>query len=80
MKYLSPVFHFQSVCVPRFEVGVLYTAYIGVLFLHPFSWCLFLVGAFYPLTFRVITDKYGPIAIYFVVLGLSLYTLSVFPV
>ena len=30
--------------------------------------------------FKVITDKYDPIAIYFIVLGLSLYTLSVFPV
>ena len=37
-----------------------------------------MVGAFNPFTFKVIIDKYGPVAIYFVVLGLSLYTLSVF--
>ena len=30
--------------------------------------------------FKVIIDKYDPVAIYFVVLGSSLYTLSVFPV
>ena len=30
--------------------------------------------------FKVIIDKYDPIAIYFIVLGSSLYTLSVFPV
>jgi len=35
---------------------------------------------FNPLTFKVILDKYDPIAIYFIVLGSSLYTLSVFPV
>ena len=33
-----------------------------------------------PFKFKVIIDKYDPIAIYFVVLGLSLYTFSVFPV
>ena len=38
------------------------------------------VGAFDPFTFKVIIDKYDPIAIYFIVLGSSLYTLSVFPV
>ena len=29
---------------------------------------------------KVIIDKYGPVAIYFIVLDLSLYTLFVFPV
>ena len=29
--------HFQSVCVPRSEVGFLQTTYIRVLFLYPFS-------------------------------------------
>ena len=43
------------------------------------SLCL-LVGAFNPFTFKVIIDKYDPIAIYFIVFGLSLYTLFVFPV
>ena len=41
--------------------------------------CL-LIGAFNPFTFKVIFEKYGPVAIYFVVLGSSLYTLFVFPV
>jgi len=31
-----------------------------------------LVAAFKPFTFKVIIDKYDPVAIYFVVLGLSL--------
>ena len=31
-----------------------------------------LVGEFNPFTFNVIIDKYDPVAIYFVVLGLSL--------
>ena len=39
-----------------------------------------MVGTFNPFTFKVIIDKYDPIAIYFIVLGSSLYTLSVFPV
>ena len=38
--------------------------------------CL-LVGAFNPFTFKVITDKYDPVAIYFIVLGSNLYTLFV---
>ena len=37
-------------------------------------------GAFNPFTFKVIIDKYDLVAIYFIVLGLILYTLSVFPV
>ena len=47
--------------------------------IHSARFCL-LVRAFNPFTFKVIIDKYDPIAIYFIVLGLSLYTLSVFPV
>ena len=43
------------------------------------SLCL-LVGAVNPFTFKVIIDKYDPVAIYFIVLGLNLYTLFVFPV
>ena len=39
-----------------------------------------MVGAFNPFTFKVITDKYDPIAIYFIVWGLNLYTVFVFPV
>ena len=37
-----------------------------------------MVGAFNAFTFKVIIDKYDPIAIYFIVLGLSFYTLYVF--
>ena len=37
MEYLFPSPHFQSVCVPRSEAGLLQTAYIQVLFLYPFS-------------------------------------------
>ena len=37
-----------------------------------------LVEAFNPFTFKVIIDKYDPIAIYFIVLGSSLYTLLCF--
>ena len=47
--------------------------------IHSASFCL-LVGAINSFTFKVIIDKYDPIAIYFVVLGSSLYTFSVFPV
>ena len=50
-----------------------------VFFTHSASLCL-LVGTFNPFTFKVIIDKYDPVAIYFIVLGLSIYTLSVFPV
>ena len=38
------------------------------------------VGAFNPFMFKVIIDKYDPVAIYFIALGSSLYTLSVFPI
>ena len=41
--------------------------------IHSASLCL-LVGAFNPFTFKVITDKYDPVAIYCIVLGSSLYT------
>ena len=37
--------------------------------MYPFSQSLSLVGAFNPLTFKVIIDKYDPVAIYFIVLG-----------
>ena len=47
--------------------------------IHSASLCL-LIGAFNPFTFKVIIDEYDPIAIYFVVLGSSLYTFSGFPV
>ena len=47
--------------------------------IHSVSLCL-LVRAFNPCIFKVIIDKYAPIAIYFVVLHSSWYTFSVFPV
>jgi len=73
-KYLFPPPPFQSVCVPRFEVDLLQTAYIGffVFFfwggIYSASLCL-LVGAFNPLTFMVIIDKYDPVTICFIVWG-----------
>ena len=77
VKYFFPALHFCSVCVPCFEVGLLQTAYIGVLFffIHSSSLCL-LVGAFNPFTFKMIIDKYDPVAIYFIVLCSSSCTLS----
>ena len=69
MRYLFPALHFQSVCVPGFEVGLLETAYIGVLFLYLFTQSLSFGGIFNPFTFEVIIDKYDPITIYFVILG-----------
>ena len=48
-------------------------------FIHSASLCL-LVGAFNPFSFKVITDKYDPVAIYLIVLGSNLYTVFVFPV
>ena len=59
-----PALHFQSVCVPRFEVSLLQTAYIGVLFLYPFSQSLsFGLGIQAIYIFKVIIDRYGPVAI-----------------
>ena len=40
----------------------------------------FSIGAFYPFAFKVIIDKYDPVATYFMVWGSSFYTLSMFPV
>ena len=54
--------------------------YVGVLFLYPFSQSLSFGWGIQPLTFKVIIDKYDPVAIYFIVLGSGLYILSVFPV
>ena len=49
----------------------------GYFCIHSASLCL-LVGAFNPFTFKVITAKYDPVAIYFIVLGSSLYTVFCF--
>ena len=66
---------------PLFQGGSLVdNIYKGLVFnIHSASLC-FLVRAFNPFTFKVIIDKYDPVAIYFIVLGSSLYTLFVFPV
>ena len=53
--------------------------YFLMAFLFVFFWDIML-GHSTHLHLKVILDKYDPIAIYFVVLGLSLYTFSVFPV
>ena len=47
--------------------------------IHSASFCL-LVGAFNPFTFKVIIVRYDPIAIYFIVLGSSLYMVFVIAV
>ena len=60
--------------------------YLLKYFLMPFLFILFWetydsnVGAFNPFTFKVITDKYDPVAIYFIVLVSNLYIVFVFPV
>ena len=68
--YVSSVFKWVS-CRQH-----IYGSYFCI---HSARLCPF-VGAFNPFTFKVIIDRYDPVAIYFVVFGLSLYTLSVFPV
>ena len=56
--------------------------YFFMVFLFVFFWDSYNsnVGAFNPFTFKVIIGKYDPIAIYFIALGSSLYSLFVFPV
>ena len=54
--------------------------YRGIVFVSIQTSLCLLVGAFNTFTFKVSIDNYDPIAIYFVVLGSSLYTLSVSPV
>ena len=62
MENFFPALHFQSVCVPCFEVGLLKTAYVRVLFLYPFSQSLSFDWGIQPIYVKVITDKYDPIA------------------
>ena len=68
---------YVSLVLSRSPVGNIYRGLVFVS-IHPVF--VFLVEAFNPFTFKVIIDKYNPVAIYFIVLGSSLYTLSVFPV
>ena len=54
--------------------------YRGLVFVSIQAVFVIWLGAFNPFMFKVVIDKYDPIAIYFIVLGSSLYTLFVFPV
>ena len=63
---LSP--YFQSVSVPRSEIGDNYT-YGSCVCIHSASLCL-LVGAFNLFTLKVIIDICDPITIFLIVLGL----------
>ena len=74
-----PGFHFLYVSLVLRWVSCRQHIYGSCFCIHSARLCL-LVGAFNPFTFKVIIDKYDPIAIYFVVWGLNLYTFSVFPV
>ena len=66
---------------PLFQGGSLVdNIYRGVVFVSIQPVFVFWLGHSTPFTFKVIIDKYDPIAICFIVLGSSLYTLSVFPV
>ena len=78
LEYLFPALHFQSVYVPCFEVGLLQTAYIGVLFMYPFNQFWLLVGEFNAFMLKVIIAKYDPLPISFIVLGSSLHTFLCF--
>ena len=78
VKYLFPAI--QSVCVPFLRwVSCRQLIQESCFCIHSASLCL-LVGTVNPLTFKVIINKYGPIAIYFIVLGSILYTLPLFHV
>ena len=68
MEYIFPPSRFQSICVLRSEVGFLWTVFIWVLFLYPFSQSVsFGWNIINPFTFKVIIDIYVPIAIFLIV-------------
>ena len=71
MKYLFPTFTF-SLYVSLGLKSLIDSIYRGLFFFIHSAYLCLLVGAFNPFTFKVIVDKYDLIAIYFVVLGLSL--------
>ena len=48
--------------------------------MYPFSQSLSFGWGIRPIYVKVITDKYDPVAIYFIVLGSNLYTIFVFKV
>ena len=67
MEYIFPSSYFQSMSVLRSELGsCIQYIYGSFFFIHSTSLCL-LVGAFNPLTFKVIIDIYVPIAIFLIV-------------
>ena len=65
---------------PLFLGGSLVDNIFRGLVLYPFSQSLSFGWGIQSIYVKVIIDKYGPVAIYFIVLDLSLYTLFVFPV
>ena len=75
--FLQP-FTFNRMCLLFRGGSFVDNIYRGLVFVFIQPVCL-LVGAFNPFTFKVIIDKYDPIAIYFVVLGfefINLFCLS----
>ena len=68
---LFPYLHFRSVCITRSKVGLLEIAYICYFCICSASVCL-LVGAFSPLTFKVIIATYVLMGIFLVLFNLFL--------
>ena len=58
---IFPVPHFQSVCVPRFEVGLIVDSIYRGLILYPLGSLRLLFGEFNPFMFKVIIDKYDAV-------------------
>ena len=71
MEYLFPSPHFQSVYVPRSEVGFLWAAYTQFLFLHPFSQSI----SFKCFTFKVVINMYCHFLNCFEIVFVSLFLL-----
>ena len=71
MEYLLPCPFFQSVCILRSEVGLLFTeqdaGFVCLFCIHPASPNL-MVSAFNPFTFKAIIDTQDPL--FLIVLGL----------
>ena len=61
MEYLFPGPHFQSLCVPRFEVDLLVDSIYRGLVLYPLGSLCLLFGEFNPFMFKVIIDKYDAV-------------------
>ena len=80
MEYLFPSPSLSVCMCPLFWGGSLVDNICRGLVFVPIQPVFVLVRAFNPFTFKVIIDKYDPVAIYFIVLGSNLYTVFVFPV